>query len=62
MPVIVVPMSAATVAIETFMTELSRVIRNCPEASTASTRPEPVRIRFCTWSVMAISLSSAGGA
>jgi hypothetical protein len=30
MPVTVVPRSLATVAIETFMTELSSVMRNCP--------------------------------
>ena len=32
MPVTVVPMSAATWRIETFMTELSRVIKNWPAA------------------------------
>src|SRR3954449_3197479 len=32
-PLTVVPTSFATVAIETFMTELSSVIRNCPAAS-----------------------------
>ncbi|GAA3071605.1 hypothetical protein GCM10020254_14250 [Streptomyces goshikiensis] len=32
MPLTVVPMSSATVAIETFITELSRAIRNCPAA------------------------------
>ncbi len=36
-PVTVVPTSFATVAIETFITELSSVIRNCPEASVSST-------------------------
>jgi hypothetical protein len=40
-PVTVVPMSAATCRIETFMTELSRVMRNWPEARTASTNPLP---------------------
>ena len=35
------PTSLATVAIETFMTELSSVIRNCPAASVTSTIPEP---------------------
>jgi len=43
MPVIVVPRSEATVAIDTFITELSSVIRNWLLASTASTRPAPVR-------------------
>src|SRR5271170_3315861 len=32
-PVTVVPTSSATVAIETFITELSSAIRNCPAAS-----------------------------
>ena len=41
MPVIVVPRSAATVAIDTFITELSNVIRNWLDASTVSTRPDP---------------------
>ena len=40
MPVTVVPTSSATCAIDTFMTELSRVIRNCPDASVSSTTPE----------------------
>jgi hypothetical protein len=39
MPVTVVPTSLATVAIDTFMTELSSVIRNCAEASVSSTVP-----------------------
>ena len=38
-PVTVVPTSFATVAIETFITELSSVIRNCPAASVSSTTP-----------------------
>ena len=41
MPVTVVPTSLATVAIDTFMTELSRVIRNCPEAKVPRTSPVP---------------------
>ena len=41
MPVIVVPRSAATVAIDTFITELSSVIRNWLLANTARTRPAP---------------------
>ena len=36
-PVTVVPTSFATVAIETFITELSSVIRNWPAASVSST-------------------------
>src|SRR5436309_14456444 len=39
MPVTVVPTSFATVAIETFMTELSRVIRNWPDARVSRTSP-----------------------
>src|SRR5215467_5095968 len=38
-PVTVVPTSLATVAIDTFMTELSSVIRNCADASVSSTTP-----------------------
>ena len=41
-PVTVVPTSLATVAIETFITELSRVIRNWPDASVSSTSVAPV--------------------
>ena len=43
-PATVVPRSLATVAIETFMTLLSSVIRNCPEASVRSTRPPPATV------------------
>ena len=39
MPVTVVPTSFATVAIDTFITELSSVIRNCADASVSSTPP-----------------------
>ena len=38
-PVTVVPMSLATWAMLTFITELSRVIRNWPDASVSSTMP-----------------------
>ena len=38
-PVTVVPTSLATVAIDTFMTELSSVIRNCADASVSRTIP-----------------------
>ena len=41
MPVTVVPRSLATVAIDTFMTELSRVMRNCPDMRIARTTPLP---------------------
>ncbi|GAA4408505.1 hypothetical protein GCM10023168_26010 [Fodinibacter luteus] len=40
MPVTSVPTSAATVAMETFMTELSSVMRNCAAARVASTPAE----------------------
>ena len=39
MPVTVVPTSLATVAIDTFITELSSVMRNWPAASVSSTMP-----------------------
>jgi hypothetical protein len=42
-PVTVVPTSFATVAIETFITELSSVMRNCAAASVISTVPEASR-------------------
>jgi hypothetical protein len=41
MPVTVVPTSLATVAIETFMTELSSVIRNWPAARVSKTTVAP---------------------
>jgi hypothetical protein len=37
MPVTVVPTSLATVAIDTFITDVSSVIRNCAEANVTST-------------------------
>ena len=40
-PVTVVPTSLATVAMATFITELSSVIRNWPEPSVIRTRPAP---------------------
>ena len=46
MPITVVPTSLATVAIDTFMTELSSVIRNCPEASVSRTIPAPAAATF----------------
>jgi hypothetical protein len=42
MPVTVVPRSLATVAIDTFITELSSAMRNCPDAGVIRTEPEPV--------------------
>ncbi len=39
MPVTVVPTSLATVAIETFITELSSIIRNWPAHSVTRTAP-----------------------
>ena len=43
MPVTSVPTSSATVAIETFMTELSSVIRNCAVARVVRTVAPAVR-------------------
>jgi hypothetical protein len=42
MPLTSVPTSSATVAIETFITELSSVMRNCPAASVSRTSAAPV--------------------
>src|SRR5262245_18286678 len=50
MPVTVVPRSLATVAIDTFITELSRVIRNWPAASVMSTAPDAL---LTAWEVAA---------
>ena len=55
MPVIVVPTSAATVAIDTFITELSSVIRNCPAARVSRTRPAPAAVVLVS-PALAISL------
>ena len=44
-PVTVVPTSLATVAIDTFITELSSVIRNWPAARVSSTIPAPCAAR-----------------
>ena len=41
MPVTVVPMSLATVAMETFITDMSRAMRNWPAASVKRMRPAP---------------------
>src|SRR5512139_2337059 len=56
-PVTVVPRSLATVAIDTFMTELSSAIRNWPEASVIRTVPEPAPARATGALVL---LSTAG--
>src|SRR4051794_40124593 len=52
-PAIVVLRSSATVAIETFITELSSAIRNCPAHKASSTVPAPctARVLVCsdTW-------------
>jgi hypothetical protein len=42
-PVMLVPRSCATVAMDTFITEMSMAMRNWPAHSTASTVPEPDR-------------------
>ena len=41
-PVTVVPTSLATVAIDTFITDVSRVIKNCAEASVSRTTDAPL--------------------
>ena len=45
MPVTVVPTSLATVAMETFITELSRVMRNWAVARVSSTVPAAPLVR-----------------
>ncbi len=45
MPVTVVPTFSATWAIETFITELSNVIRNCAEANVSSIIPDLLTYR-----------------
>src|SRR5262245_34265853 len=45
MPVTVVPTSFATVAIDTFITELSSVMRNCADARVRSTNPDALATR-----------------
>src|ERR1700680_2655328 len=45
MPVMVVLRSLATYWIDTFMTELSRVMRNWAEAKSSRTKPDPERSR-----------------
>ena len=45
MPVTSVPTSSATVAMETFMTELSRVMRNCAVARVIRTVAPAVAVR-----------------
>ena len=42
MPVTVVPRSAATVAMDTFITALSRIMMNWAAHSTSSTNPAPL--------------------
>ena len=44
-PVTVVSRSLATVAIDTFITELSSIIRNCPAHSVSSTNPAALALR-----------------
>src|SRR5262245_7685183 len=47
-PVTVVPTSLATVAIDTFITEVSSVIRNCAEAKVTNTTEAPLAVRSLT--------------
>ena len=58
-PVTVVPTSFATVAIETFITELSSVIRNCPAASVSRTICVPERAALAPSAGVAGALPSA---
>ena len=60
MPVTVVPTSFATVAIETFITELSSVIRNWPAASVSRTICVPERAVLAPSAGTAGALPSAG--
>ncbi len=55
MPVTVVSRSSATVAMETFITELSRAIRNWPAHSVRSTTPAP----FAAWISVASGVTRA---
>ena len=55
MPVTVVPTSSATVAIATFITELSSVIRNCPAASVTSTDEAACAAWDCTFELIPAS-------
>src|SRR3954470_12387116 len=55
-PVTVVPTSFATVAIDTFMTELSSVMTNWPEASV--NRMSPLAFARSCASLVAVSLST----
>src|SRR3954451_12751363 len=58
-PVTVVPTSFATVAIETFITELSSVIRNCPDASVSKTSVAP--LVFAAGSAWATVIAAQAG-
>ena len=44
-PVMVVSRSLATVAIDTFITELSSIMRNCPAHRVRSTNPAALALR-----------------
>src|SRR5262245_22107142 len=57
-PVTVVPTSLATWAMETFMTELSSVIRNCPDASVSSTMPLALRVGTDASGALGVAMSS----
>ena len=53
----VVSRSSATVAIDTFITELSSIIRNCPAHSVSRTIPAPFFARSTAPSLMLVTLS-----
>ena len=59
MPVTVVPTSLATVAIDTFITELSSVIRNCPDAKVRSFMPNK-RFIMCMGSLCTAAIGRHG--
>ena len=59
-PVTVVPTSSATVAIDTFITELSRVIRNCAEARVTRTAPAARPASVWTSSDISFPIDVAG--
>src|SRR5215467_8988645 len=56
-PVTVVPTSLATVAMDTFMTDVSSVIRNCPVASVSRTTVAPlVRVLIGASTVVTLAI------
>src|SRR4029078_2445594 len=60
MPVTVGPSSSAPVAMDTFMAELSRVIRNCAEARVTRTAPAARPVLVSTFSDISPPIDIAG--